>query len=205
MNSVTAEFGRYDLSEICEEFRMNAKPGEENTILPKTAGGSEVQLLLGIKNTHLDPVLIKRLPSGVGVYLSPFKDVWGSRIIFAGLHKAITQGNRGVRNDFSHAVFLLCDRMDAEMTDDFETRPYSIAADKTLGATVHPYPFLETDLLDAGGEIPEQFESRIDSTQGLLEVLEEPDHFCGVHVAKVPISRLRILIDQDDVEDTISF
>ncbi len=94
MNSVTAEFGRYDLSEICEEFRMNAKPGEENTILPKTAGGSEVQLLLGIKNTHLDPVLIKRLPSGVGVYLSPFKDVWGSRIIFAGPHKAFTQ--RGI-------------------------------------------------------------------------------------------------------------
>ena len=99
MNSVTTEFEKYDLSEICEEFRENAEPGEENTILPKTVGGSEVQLLLGIKNTHLDPVLIKRLPSGVGVYLSPFKDVWGSRIIFAGPHKAFTQGNRGIRND----------------------------------------------------------------------------------------------------------
>ena len=205
MNSVTAEFARYDLSEICEEFRRNANPGEENIALSKTAGGSEVQLLLGIKNTHLDPVLLKRLPSGVGVYLSPFKDVWGSRIIFAGPHKAFTEGNRGVRTDLSHAVFLLRDRMDAELADDFETRPFSIAADKTLGTTVHPYPFLETDLLDAGGKIPEQFESRINSTQGLLEVLEEPDHFCGVHVAKVPISRLRILIDQDDVEDTISF
>ena len=91
------------------------------------------------------------------------------------------------------------------MTDDFENRPYSITTDKTLGTTIHPYPFLKTDLLDAGGEIPEQFESRIYSNQGLLEVLEEPDHFCGIHVAKVPISRLRILIDQDDVEDTISF
>ena len=179
MNSVTTEFEKYDLSEICEEFRENAEPGEENTILPKTVGGSEVQLLLGIKNTHLDPVLIKKLPSGVGVYLSPFKDVWGSRIIFAGPHKAFTQGNRGIRNDLSHAVFLLQDMMETEIIEEFETCPYSIPRDKIPGTTIHPYAFLETDLIDAGGEIPEQFESSIDSTQGLLEVLEEPDHFCG--------------------------
>ena len=53
--------------------------------MPKTVGGSEVHLLLGIKNTKNQPVLIKVLPSAVGVYLSPFKDVDGSRIIYAGL------------------------------------------------------------------------------------------------------------------------
>ncbi len=46
-----------------------------------------------IKNTNLDPVLIKVLPSGVAVYLSPFKDVYGSRIIFAGPHKSFTRAN----------------------------------------------------------------------------------------------------------------
>ena len=55
--------------------------------LPKYVGGSEVHLLLGIKNTNLDPVWIKTLPSGVAVYQSVFKDIWGSDLIFAGQHK----------------------------------------------------------------------------------------------------------------------
>ena len=46
--------------------------------------------------------------------------------------------------------------MDTETDEELETRPYSIITDKTLGMTVNPYPFLETDLLDVRGEIPEQ-------------------------------------------------
>ena len=56
-----------------------------------------MHLLLGIKNTKLHPKLVKILPSGVGVFLSPFKDKWGSRIIFAGPHKAFTTENNGVK------------------------------------------------------------------------------------------------------------
>ena len=63
-------------------------------MLPKTVGGTKVHLLLGVKNTLIQPVLIRVLPSGVGVYLSPFKDVGGSRIIFAGLSKVFTQANK---------------------------------------------------------------------------------------------------------------
>ena len=47
-------------------------------------GVSEVHLLLGIKNTNLNPVWIKTLPSGQAVYQSVFKDIWGSDLIFAG-------------------------------------------------------------------------------------------------------------------------
>ena len=35
-----------------------------------------MHLLKGVKNTGIQPALIKVLPSGVGVFLSPFKDVW---------------------------------------------------------------------------------------------------------------------------------
>ena len=45
-------------------------------------GGSEVHLLLEIKNTKLDPIWIKTLPSGVAVYQSVFKDIWGSDLKF---------------------------------------------------------------------------------------------------------------------------
>ena len=30
-------------------------------------------------------------------------------------------------------------------------------------------------------------------------------HFCSVHKAVIPIARLRVLLDQDDVGDTVSF
>ena len=78
MDSVTAGFGKYDLEEVIKEYRSSATLEELDNILPETVGGSRVHLLLGIKNTRIQPTLIKVLPSGVGVYLSPFKDVWGS-------------------------------------------------------------------------------------------------------------------------------
>ena len=65
MNEVTAEFHRYDLEEINLEYLKYASEDEKENILPKTIGGSKVHLLLGIKNTKIQPVLIKVLPSGV--------------------------------------------------------------------------------------------------------------------------------------------
>ena len=91
MDDVTEGFGTYDLSKICDEFKKNTDETEKQEILPKLLGGSKVHLLLGIKNTNLDPVLIKRLPSGIAVYWSPFKDVYGSRIIFAGPYKSFSE------------------------------------------------------------------------------------------------------------------
>ena len=84
--SVTS--GSYDLSEICEEYRVQAEnANEKDTVLPERVE-SRVHLRLEIKNTNLDPVLVKVLQSGIAVYLSPFKDIYGSRMIFAGPHKS---------------------------------------------------------------------------------------------------------------------
>ena len=59
----------------------------------------------GRKNTRIQPVLLRVLPSGVGVYLSPFKDVRGSRIIFAGPSKFFTQANKDQQRETIHAVY----------------------------------------------------------------------------------------------------
>ena len=80
ISDVTAGFGSYDLSEIAEEYRNQADGAEKDVVLPKRVGGSRVHLLLGIKNTNLDPVLVKVLPSGIAVYHSLFKDIYGSRM-----------------------------------------------------------------------------------------------------------------------------
>ena len=110
MNDVTAGFGSYDLSEISEEYReQQAEAVEKDAVLPERVGGSRVHLLLGIKNTKLDPVLVKILPSGVAVYRSPFKDIYGSRMIFAGPHKSFTKDDNGVKIEMSNAVFFIRD------------------------------------------------------------------------------------------------
>ena len=72
MDSVTSKFNKYDLSEICTKFKSLSDPNQSVPPLPKYVGGFEVHLLLGIKNTNLDPVWIKTLPSGVAVYQSMF-------------------------------------------------------------------------------------------------------------------------------------
>ena len=105
MDDVTGGFGTYDQTEICQEYLDQAEDKEKVHALPEKVGGSKVHLLLGIKNTNLDPVLIKVLPSRVAVYLSPFKDIYGSRLIFAGPHKSFTKGNDGKHAKMSNAVF----------------------------------------------------------------------------------------------------
>ena len=80
---------------------------------------NKVHLLLRIKNTRIQPVLIRVLPSGVGVYLSPFKDVWGSRIIFAGPNKVFTQAKREQQRDLNHAVYSLDIREQLRKSSDY--------------------------------------------------------------------------------------
>ena len=75
MKRITSEFGEYDLEEILKEFISSANELEKEYILPKTIGGSKVHLLLGVKNTRIQPTLLQVLSSDIGVYLSPFKDV----------------------------------------------------------------------------------------------------------------------------------
>ena len=74
--------------------------------LPETLRGSRVHLLLGIKNTSIQPTLKRVVPSGVCVYLSPFKDIWGSRIIFARPNKEFTKASKEQIRGSSHAVYM---------------------------------------------------------------------------------------------------
>ena len=108
MKNVTADLGNYELEEIGQEFMSTASATEKEYILSKTVVGTKVYLLLGVKNTHVQPLLIRVLSSGVGVYLSPFKDLGGSRINFAGPSKVFTGANKDQQRESNHAVYVLC-------------------------------------------------------------------------------------------------
>jgi len=145
-------------------------------------GGSKVHLLLGIKNTNLDPVLIKVLPSGVAVYLSPFKDVYGSRLIFAGPHRSFTRRNDENYSEMSNAVFLIRERILEDMNNDTEERCYAITTNEKLGLTVNPHPINEEDIVDCSGGVEDDFESSLDDHQRLNPILEHQGNVCRVHM-----------------------
>ena len=98
---------------------------------------------MGIRNTHLDPVLINKLPSGIAVYQSPFKNIYGPKLIFAGPHKSFSEVN-----PMSNAVFFMRKKLDEEFEAGFEERRFSLVTNKFLSTTVHPHPISRDDVLD---------------------------------------------------------
>ena len=199
IEDVTTEFRKYDLTDIIKEYTGTFSKNECNIPLPKYVGGGKVNLLIGIKNTNLVPILIKTLNSGVGVYKSPFKDIFGSRIIFAGPHASFTRGNRGIQEEVSHAVFHINRRQEERLSG--VSIPYSIVADKQTGASVYPTPLSRMDYLQLGVE-PEQDQEVIESQ---AEINGVEAHVCRIKGNQVPITRMRELINQDDPGGLISF
>ena len=200
MDDVTSGFGSHDLTEICEEYVKNADGDEKNEVLPKHVGGSRVHLLLGIKNTNFYPVMIKKLPSGIAVYRSPFKDVYGLKIKFAGPHKSFSDVS-----PISNVVFFMKKRIDEEFEAGLEERSYSIITNKFLGTTVHPYPISEYDVVDCEGLIPEQFEDTTDDADHLLMIMDNSVSMCSVHKATIPIAKYRNAIADQEADDGPGF
>ena len=204
MDDVTAGFGSYDLSDICQEYRDQAIDAGRDVILPPRVGGSRVHLLLGIKNTKLDPKLVKLLPSGIAVYLSPFKDIYGSRLIFAGPHKSFTKSDNGNRTEMSNAVFLIRDLIYEGLEEECETRCYSIMVNKRLGLTVNPYPINEEDVIESAGRIPCQFEESLDDHELLIDLLEESG--CGRHGFNSAVENFKkIVVNKGDSRSQVSY
>ena len=168
---------------------IQAGDKEKDVLLPPRVEGSKVHLLLGIKNTKLDPAPVKILPSGIAVYLSPFKDIYGSRLIFAGPHKSFTKSDEGLKMDMSNAVFLIRNQVDDEVFEHREDRCYSITTNRGLGLTVNPYPINEDDILESNGMIPEQFEESLDDHEKLLDLLDESG--CKLHSARATLEKFK--------------
>ena len=189
MDNVTEGFGSYDLSEICQEYREQAEENEKNDVLPQKVGGSKVHLLLGIKNTNLDPVLVKVLPPGLAVYMSPIKDIFGSRRIFAGPYKSFTKADNGKKSEMSNAVFLIRERIFEELQTETEER----------GLSVNPYPINRDAILDCGGEIIEDLEDSLDEHDKLLEILDDQEILCKLHSAHGMVKTFRCLIIDQEV------
>ena len=182
MPEVTVKFPKYDLTAINYECQQTFG---QSWSLPAFTGGASVALLIGIQNVSLDPVRIGILPSGVGVFQSPFKDIFGSNICYAGPHQSFTEANRA--NQFTTSAIALfissCQLLSSEIND-------------------NPHLF--------GGEV----EVQKNDSQGLMTPYPCPGHIMkevaqkhgpSVLKALIPNSKLREIQDQEDFSDNVNF
>ena len=206
MDSVTSDFSKYDLSEIVDEYRRYSTNPNKSTPLPPYAAGSAVKLLIGIKNNKLDPTLIEILPSGIGVYESPFVDIFGSNIIFAGPHAIFTRENQSLESHLSQAVFKLR-TMAHDFTNPSRELPVRLIANKQENIYFYPTPISDQDLTEAGGQVEpeEDLEHKVEQ---LILDRKSPGrswNSCSVHASRIPISKIRELVDQDDIEQLVTY
>ena len=191
MDKVTSKFTKYDLTEIAREFKDQVDPNLCIEPTPQYIGGSDVKLLIGIRNTNLCPILLQILPSGVAVYKSPFTDIWGSRLIFAGPHSSFTKANGGIKADITNAVFHMKQDIDRNPWEERQIHP-SIQIDKRFNISIHPHPINDKDIIDIGGGIIENEEPPLHLDEG------NEAHYCGVHKIGIPIQKMRELINDDN-------
>ena len=117
ITSITSKFPQYNLDQLNRDT-MKSKKLPTSTPLPKYIGGQEAGLLVGIKNVGLDPELLFQLPSGLGVFTSPLKDKFGSRICYGGPSHIFTDVNNKMPS-FNHASMYF-----ANLITQYRNSPY---------------------------------------------------------------------------------
>ena len=269
MSSITSSFPKFDLTEVNDEvMSLKSKPINSNEPLPLEIGGSEVHLLLGIKDTELEPVLLFTTPLGVGVYRSKLKDINGSSICYGGPHPVFTKLHRLSHgrvnhfmamfvNSYKNSVYNVISNDEEKFCQGFEdndervfiSKPkglvYTIDSHSEMGCKIFPTPLTEGDFIESGCLIEkDEFDDfdRADICYGDLGsyvslehgsdtcvsksvVLEKRNdhlnllvsdgpsengmlnrfHYCPVMKARIPLSRLKELLDDPDVNDTVTY
>ena len=94
LDKITSTFPTYPLKgdiekDIHEAYRTAGGKSEDLPSLPNSVGG-DVDVMIGCKYNRYMPKEIFRLPSGLAIYRSAFKNVDGSRGIIGGPHPVIT-------------------------------------------------------------------------------------------------------------------
>ena len=193
---VTSEFTQYSMTEIVKECR--SIPGFENEVFPPTVGGGPVKLLIGIGDPALEPERLFSLPSGLAIYRSAIKDVHGSYLCTGGPHPSFS----GVKVGDSNLATMLVRELDQFRQSIYGNNnirlsyqgserispsiQYSLPV-KGTHLTINPTPLNEEDFIDLGCKLEDS-----DTCHNVQ---------CEIYKAKVPISRLRELVEDKETDD----
>ena len=191
IDSITTKFKKYDLSHIRSEYLNHNNLPNPTEALPEYSGGTDVDLLLGMKNINVQPTLLQVLPSGIGVYRSVFKDIWGSQIIFAGPHTSFTSTNLGSKEESSLAIFTVREEdLGFNELSKIDVQGFhSTVIDPIYDISIYPTPMTPDDILDMGGEIIPDSLDLLDSKNRVIPSINKvcQSKFCGAHKAAIPI------------------
>ena len=219
---MTAEFPRYDLTDVNKETRRSGLLPKGNALLPKCIGGQRAKLLIGIKSTGLDPVQIFQLPSGLAIFKSPIADKYGSRYCYGGPHAVFSSVNQMNNVNHVNAFFLevtnqyrnsLYPRLATALEPEYTEGDAGIMFLKNSspkakmlteeGMEVYPTAVSDTDIAEMGilevGPESEDLEETC-----ICSPLADPKPCItsvsmSIHKAKIPISKRKEYIDEEDM------
>ena len=202
INNITNSVPEYSWESVNRETKQNGKISRHE-ILPPSIGGRPVDIIIGVKNPELVPVLEHVLPSGLGLYRCPFTDIHGSSLAYAGSHDIISNVNQSVGSVTINktAVMLLKQEtyLGFPLFDDKDVLPFKPLAVPLSNFQSKHYE--TTPLCDDNLNYGKKFNSS--QSNGMLAPICScyPSHNCfktETYKAKVPLSELRKLIEPDE-------
>ena len=159
-------------------------------------------LLMGITSTKTDPMLLYTLPNGLRIYQTPFKDRDGCDLAYGGPHQIFSRSTVKKEAAKSYNQFV-GELMDKAIYPD----PLAQGAGRSLAlqipmacpngtlACFYPTP-LERDVLEKLGSL--EHDDPVDEDPRVTVVQ-------SCYKANIPRAWLRVLVDQDDIFDNLSY
>ena len=85
--------------------------------------------------------------------------------------------------------------------------PVRIVIDKAENISVYPSPVSEQDLRELGGEIQNEKVDEREIEQRIIDhkTTGKDWYQCGVHSTRLPISKIRELVEQDDIDQFVTY
>lgn len=217
IDQITSEFPRYDLAPLVAEVQASGQLNA-NTPFPRFVGGRATDILIGLKNSELQPRLLFTLPSGLGVYQCYLRDCWGSTLAFGGPHSLISAANRQFYGfSVSYLSVLLTQRKPAIMDWHWVSSdssappsklPFTVQLSANQSVMLDTTPLSPSDVREGGMAASDPVVTL--SPHCAAACAESPGDPAiaasapAVAKAKVPLARIRQLMD-GDAEPVVSY
>ena len=104
MPKLTAPFPEFELTSVFQEFEAISS-GKDLPSVPDVIGGSDMDVIIGIKYSYLFPQLVLSLPGGLSLYSSPLKGADGHQGVLGGPHTAWQQAENATNHLGATAYF----------------------------------------------------------------------------------------------------
>ena len=134
ISSITGPFPCYSWSSINSEVRESGFLSSDER-LPTQVGGTQVDILIGMRTPELIPKLLFKLPSGLAVFRCQLTDVSGSTIAYGGSHKCISYINKHFSNFTVNQLTVMFSRMASQYMDSPWIDVHELPLRQNLGKT----------------------------------------------------------------------